>query len=153
HAGAIVAGPKPKDTPSLSDDATEFRTIADQLWGSGSGNSVGKGRVYGDKSLGEVLTAINVAADFDYTKPKDDTDLLFVHRKLADGDLYFVDNRNDRDEVLDASFRVSGVEAELWHADTGTMEPASFQIAGGRTTVPLHLEPWGTVFVVFRKLS
>ena len=29
--------------------------------------------------------------------------------------------------------------------------PASFTIADGRTTVPLHLEPWGTVFVVFRK--
>ena len=25
------------------------------------------------------------------------------------------------------------------------------RIADGRTTVPLHLEPWGTVFVVFRE--
>jgi hypothetical protein len=33
------------------------------------------------------------------------------------------------------------------------MEPASFQITDGRTTVPLHLEPWGTVFVVFRKAA
>jgi hypothetical protein len=33
------------------------------------------------------------------------------------------------------------------------IEPASFQIAKGRTTVPLHLEPWGTVFVVFRKAA
>jgi hypothetical protein len=31
------------------------------------------------------------------------------------------------------------------------MEPASYTIANDRTTVPLHLEPWGTVFVVFRK--
>jgi hypothetical protein len=151
QAGAVVAGRKPKDTPSLSDDPKEFQTIADQLWGSGNGNSVGKGKVYGDEGLGDVLTAINVATDFDYTKAKGDTNLLFVHRKLEDGDLYFVDNRNDRDEALDASFRVTGKEAELWHADTGTMEPASFQIAGGRTTVPLHLEPWGTVFVVFRR--
>jgi hypothetical protein len=151
QAGAIVAGPKPTDTPSLSDDSKEFHSLADQLWGSGSGNTVGKGTVYGDKSLGDVLTAVRVAPDFDYTKPEPDTNVLFVHRKLADGDLYFVDNRNDRDETLDASFRVTGKEAELWHADTGTTEPASFQIADGRTTVPLHLEPWGTVFVVFRK--
>jgi len=109
--------------------------------------------VYGDKSLGDVLAAIGVARDFDFTKPQTDTNLLFVHRKLADGDLYYVDNRNDRDEGLDASFRVTGREAELWHADTGTTEPASFQIADGRTTVPLHLEPWGTVFVVFRKTA
>src|SRR5208283_5971684 len=38
-----------------------------------------------------------------------------------------------------------------WHAETGNSEPASYEIANGRTTVPLHLEPWGTVFVVFRK--
>jgi len=30
------------------------------------------------------------------------------------------------------------------------MEPASFKIVDGRTIVPLKLEPWGTVFVVFR---
>ena len=151
QAGAIVAGPKPTDTPSLSDDAKEFQSIVDQLWGSGSGNTVGKGKVYGDKNLGDVLTTVGVAPDFNYTKPQADTNLLFVHRKLADGDLYFVDSRSDRDEVLDASFRVTGKEAELWHADTGATESASFQIADGRTTVPLHLEPWGTVFVVFRK--
>ena len=40
---------------------------------------------------------------------------------------------------------------ELWRAETGTTEPASFKIADGRTTVPLQLEPWGTVFVVFRQ--
>ena len=151
QAGAIVAGPKPTDTPSLSDDPKEFQSIVDKLWGSGAGNSVGKGRVYADKTLAEVLTAIGVATDFDYTKPEADTNLLFVHRKLPDGDLYYVDNRNDRQEVLDASFRVTGKEAELWHPDTGTMEPASFQITNGRTAVPLSLEPWETVFVVFRK--
>jgi hypothetical protein len=62
-----------------------------------------------------------------------------------------VDNRNDRDETVDATFRVAGKAAELWHPDTGLTEPASYNIADGRTTVPLHLEPWGTVFVVFRK--
>jgi hypothetical protein len=151
QAGAIVVGQRPTGTPSLSDDSKEFETIANQLWGSASGNSVATGRVYGDKNLGDVLTTIGVTPDFDYTKPEANTNLLFVHRKLADGDLYYVDNRNDRDEILDATFRVTGKEAELWHADTGTIEPASFQISNDHTTVPLHLDPWGTVFVVFRK--
>jgi hypothetical protein len=151
EAGGIVAGAKPADTPSLADDPQLFQSIADELWGSGGGNSVGKGRVYGDRKLDDVLAELHVGRDFDYTKPAADTSLLFVHRKLADGDLYYVDHRNDRDETLDATFRVDGKEAELWHADTGTVEPASYQIAHGRTTVPLHLEPWGTVFVVFRK--
>ena len=89
--------------------------------------------------------------DFEHTKPQAVTALLAVHRALADGDLYFVSNRNDRDEDVEATFRVTGREAELWHADTGVREAASFRIANGRTTVPLHLEPWGAVFVVFRK--
>jgi len=39
----------------------------------------------------------------------------------------------------------------LWHAESGRLEPAAYQTNGAGTTVPLHLEPWGTVFVVFRK--
>ncbi len=97
------------------------------------------------------MRAVQFVPDFEYTKPQSDTEVLFVHRKLPDGDLYYVDNRQDQNEDLDVTFRVTGKEAELWHADTGGMEPASFRMAEGRTTVPLHLEPWGTVFVVFRK--
>ena len=151
-AGALVVGPKPTGTPSLSEDETEFRAMADELWGSGSGErGYGKGRVYAQQKLSDVLTALHVAADFEYAKPKNDTNLLFVHRRLADGDLYFVDNRNDRNEDVEATFRIQGKQAELWHADTGKIEPASFHIANARTTVPLRLEPWGTVFVVFRR--
>ena len=97
------------------------------------------------------LARMNVDPDFDYSKPETDTRLLFVHRKLADGDLYFVDNRKDQRRNVDASFRVTGKVPELWHAETGTTEPVSYNIADGRTTVPLQLEPWGTVFVVFRE--
>jgi len=153
-AGAAVAGPKPLSTPSLSDDEAEFRRLVDELWGSGTssgGARTGKGTVTAEGSLGDVLKRLAVPPDFEHTKPQPDTVLLAVHRSLADGDLYFVDNRNDREEDVEATFRVSGKEAELWHADTGLREPASFRIANGRTTVPLHLEPWGAVFVVFRK--
>ena len=104
-----------------------------------------------DRMPKQRLKALNVAPDFDHTKPQSDTRILFVHRKLADADIYFLDNRNDRDETVDASFRVTGKAPELWYAETGKSQPASYNIADGRTTVPLHLEPWGTVFVVFRK--
>ena len=153
-AGAVVAGPKPTGMPSLSDDEAEWRRLTDELWGAGPGEGehhVGKGTVYGDASLGDVLVRLRVAQDFEVVTPAADTRLLFVHRAIADGDLYFVNNRRDSAEAVDVTFRVSGEQAELWHADTGAREPASFRMAGGRTTVPLHLEPWGTVFVVFRK--
>jgi Glycosyl hydrolases family 2, sugar binding domain len=43
------------------------------------------------------------------------------------------------------------MQPELWRAETGNIQIASFKISDRRTTVPLHLEPWGTAFVVFRR--
>ena len=48
---------------------------------------------------------------------------------------------------------MSGKEAELWHADTGEIEPVEFSIEDGRTTVQLHLNQRESVFVVFRHAS
>lgn len=152
--GAIVAGPKPFDDPSLADDKAEFHKLNNELFGDGTGvHQVGKGTVYAGASIADTFNALHVPPDFDYTKPESDTRILFVHRKLANGDLYFLDNRNNRPETIEASFRVTGRAPELWYAETGKTEPASFKIADGRTTVPLHFEPWGTVFVVFRKAT
>jgi alpha-L-rhamnosidase len=149
--GAVVAGPKPTDDPSLADDQGEFQKLSGELFGDGSGtHKVGKGAVYAGQQLGDVLAALGVAPDFETTKPESDSRLEFVHRKLGDGDLYFVDNRGDHDAQIDATFRVAGKAAELWYAESGKFEPASYRISNGRTTVPLKLEPWGTVFVVFR---
>ena len=150
--GAVVAGSKPSDDPSLSDDAAEFNKLNSELFGDGSGvHKVGKGTVYAGQTLAEALPAMKVVPDFDYSKPDSDMDIEFVHRKLSDGDLYFVDNRSDKGEQVDASFRVAGGAPELWYAETGRTMPVSFKIENGVTTVPLNLEPWGTVFVVFRK--
>jgi hypothetical protein len=149
--GAIVAGAKPADTPSLADDPAEFSKLNNDLFGDGTGvHTIGKGKVFAGMDAATALKAMDVAPDFDHTKPEADARVVFVHRKLPDGDIYFLDNRNDRDETIDATFRVSGKAPELWHAETGKSETVSFTIANGHTTVPLHLEPWGTVFVVFR---
>lgn len=150
--GAIVAGPKPLDTPSLSDDAAEFKRLNDQLFGDGQGtHTVGKGKVYAGQDAATALKALNIAPDFEPGHETPDGPVFFAHRKLADGDLYFVDNRSTKPTDIDASFRVTGKEAELWYAESGATRPANYSIAADRTTVPLHLEPWGTVFVVFRK--
>jgi hypothetical protein len=158
--GAVVVGNRPTDSPSLADDEAEFQRIADQLWGdwgrdsppAGIVHKVGKGRVYiAGQSANEALTSLSIPRDFEYTRPEPDANLMFVHRKLADGEVYFVDNRSDRAENLDATFRVEGKAPELWDAASGETQLASYSIASGRTTVPLHFEPYGTTFVVFRE--
>jgi hypothetical protein len=151
--GAVVAGEKPLDTPSLADDPAEFKRISDELFGQGrTGMRVlGKGKVYVGQNAAAALKAMNVAPDFDYAKPDNGSQILFIHRKLANGDLYFLDNRGDRGATIDATFRVTGKAPELWYSETGEESPASYTISNGRTTVPLHFEPWGTVFVAFLK--
>ena len=149
--GATLAGPKPLDDPSLADDAAEFKQLNDELFGDGAGvHKLGKGTVYAGQPLSDVFAAIHLQPDFDFTKPEPDTNLEFVHRKLPDADIYFIDNRSDHAELLDATFRVTGKAPELWRAETAAIKPATYKIDDGRTTVPLSLEPWGTAFVVFR---
>jgi hypothetical protein len=154
--GAILVGNKPTDSPSLADNETEFRLLADRLWGRESPgiqhvHPYGKGRVYSGISANEVLAALKVPEDFAYTKSGSGADLMFVHRKLSNGEVYFVDNRNNQVENLEATFRVAGFAPELWDPATGTSLPASYNTADGLTTVPLHLDSYGTVFVVFTK--
>ena len=155
-AGAVVCGAKPVGTPSLADDAAEFRRLNDELFGDGTGiHTVGQGRVYAGSGAAAALQALALAPDFDpqpaSTASGPAGPVRFVHRILDHGDLYFVDNRSDNEVSLDATFRVSGFAPELWYAETGKSQPASYSIQNGRTTVPLHIEPWGTVFVVFRE--
>lgn len=150
--GAVVVGPKPTDDPSQADNQAEFNRLATELFGDGSGeHHVGKGTVYAGQNLKDVFAVLEVKPDFEYPKERDDQNLEFVHRKLDDVDIYFVDNRSDQETSVAATFRVNGKAPELWHAETGAVELANYEIGVARTIVPLKLEPWGTVFVVFAK--
>ena len=152
RTGAVVVGAKPVETPSLADDRAEFQTIADEVWGTGAEDHVcGKGKVYGNRTPADVLRLIRLMPDFESTRPQPDSKFLFVHRKLAEGDVYWVNNRNSRAENVDVTLRIQGKVPEIWHPDAGKIEPASYRIAGGRTTVSLLLDPIDAVFIVFRK--
>jgi hypothetical protein len=153
--GGVLVGNRPVDSPSLSDDPKEFASVADQLWGraparTGTAHRFRKGCVYSGMTPNEVLAALGETKDFDYEKLGADRQIMFLHRRLSDGDLYFVDNRSGREQNLKAIFRVSGKAPELWDAASGAAQPASYTIANRRTTMPLHLDPYGAVFVVFR---
>jgi hypothetical protein len=154
-AGAVLVGPKPTGSPSLASDDDEVREIADSLWGQTDGRSLtvnrfGKGRVYWRRDVPAVLAAESVARDFDYAAPDPAMDLRFTHRRLADGDLYFVTNQSDKTATVPSWFRTSGYAPELWHAETGRSERVSFAIKDGRTQIPLTLGAYESVFVLFR---
>jgi hypothetical protein len=152
EAGALAVGPKPVKTPSLNDDDAEFNAIAEELWGTGTGvQSIGNGRVYAGQTVAEVLNELEIEPDFSYTKPDSETEILYVHRSLNDGEIYWLNNRSNRYETVTASFRVAGRAAEIWDPETGDIKQASYTIEDGRTTVPLTLKPNDAVLVVFRE--
>ena len=111
---------------------------------------MGSGKVINRAGL-PALRDLGVAPDFNgFEPPASDTRVLFVHRHLRDGDLYFVNNRLGACGEIRGQFQSGRQGPELWHADTGKMEPASYRIIDGRTLVPLSLDAADAVFVVFR---
>jgi hypothetical protein len=151
NAGAVVAGERPLETPSLADDPQEFSRLVAALWGSTAGkHEYGKGAVFSGQGLDVVLSAAGVAPDF-RVEAQSGTDLRFVHRSLPAGEIYFVDNHQNQAVQSVISFRVAGKVPELWHADSGATEAVSYRMSSGTTQVPLTLDAHETVFVVFRK--
>jgi hypothetical protein len=146
--GATIVGPAPASAPGLADDPAAFSALVKRMWSGAPSTRVGRGRVIASADVEAALASLGQAPDFDYAG---DAQLLFVHRRLADGDLYFVTNRAAQAVTTQARFNVRGKAAELWHADTGRAEPASYRSARDATTVPLALGPNESVFVVFRK--
>jgi len=158
--GATVVGPKPVKSPSLAgypNADREVEALAGDLWGDLDGVSrtqhvYGKGKVVWGLPLAEVLKSLRVPKDFECSRVLD-ADVPWIHRRAGDAEIYFVANRTDRFQDLEARFRVNGKEAELWHPDTGAIEPAEYAIADGRTRMPLHLAERESVFVVFRRAA
>lgn len=154
--GATVVGTRPTYSPSLQDYPDcdrQVQALAAELWGDIDGKTVtqhvvGKGQVVSGKSLQDVLNGLKVAPDCTTSK-----DFDYIHLALDSGaDAYFLSNQADRFVQQECSFRVSGKKPELWHPDTGEIEPApAYAVKGGRVVVPLEFDPSGSVFVLFRE--
>jgi len=183
-AGATIAGARPTTSPSLlhgSEADEEVHALATDLWGDMDGvtlnqHAFGKGMTYWGLTLDEVLTRVGAAPDFAASGSLDGPP-AWVHRKAADGDIYFVANQADQPVHLDARFRVSGKDVQVWRPMDGAMsgdtaayttvarmadrsgnrqpgiEPAVYTTPGGFTEVPLDLAERESVFVVFRNAA
>lgn len=91
-----------------------------------------------------------MTSDYIYPLPKATDEIVWAHRQTPDADAYFVANQKARTEDVVTSYRINGKAPELWHPDTGAIEPAAYRVQDNRTFVTLHLAPEESVFVVFR---
>jgi hypothetical protein len=161
NAGATVLGPiKPTGSPSLTDGAAgdeEVWRIADELWGKGSLPATGEhqsgaGRMLWGMTPAEALATLDIPPDFQIIGGDTSAKVLFAHRRMAEGDIYFVVNHQAQGAHLLAAFHVTGRVPERWNPATGTMSTiAGWRKINGRTEVPLTMEANASVFVVFRE--
>jgi len=157
--GATIIGPRPQHSPSLTDypkcDA-QVKKLGAELWGKCDGTNVlehsfGKGRVAWGKSPADIFAAQNLKPDFEFTDAAKTSRLACAHRVAGEADIYFVSNQRRQFDSAECTFRVTGKIPELWHPDTGLIEPAPVWSAqDGRTKVWLNFDPAGSVFVIFR---
>ena len=147
-AGATIVGPAPTGSPSLMDDAPTFAALAGELWAPGGDTAVGKGRVIDSRDIEKALASLGIAPDFSHSPTA--SSMLFLHRKLDDGDLYFLTNRGAAADKAELRFRVAGKTPAIWRADTGRIEPVSFRVEGGQTVVSADVAAHDAFFVVFR---
>lgn len=151
EAGATVVGHAPESSPALADGKADFAALVAKLWSGAPVTRLGAGQVIVSADIDAALAKAGVSPDFRMSGASADAQVLFVHRALGDGDLWFLNNRKTVDERVEARFRVTGKQPELWHADSGRSEPVSYRIENGETIVPLTLGAESSVFVVFRK--
>ena len=158
--GATVIGPKPVTSVGLRGEKNaeaKVKKIADAIWGnvdvvSTRKKSYGKGTVYFGENIGNVLLEKGVKPDFTYRSNRPEALIDFIHRKTENADIYYVVNRNERPEYIQASFRVDSKAPELWNPITGEITDYNiYSHKDGKTYMPMFLEPFGSVFVVFRK--
>lgn len=151
--GATIIGPKPVTSVGLRGGekaAAKVKKTADAMWGKTI--SFGKGFVYTDGTEREILLEKGVQPDFTYKSNQPEAFIDYIHRKTDEADIYYVANRNEWPEYAHVSFRVKEKMPELWNPITGEITDCPIYTAeNGRMTMPLFLEPFGSVLVVFRK--
>jgi len=182
-AGATIVGARPTSSPSLlhyPDADTDVRSLATDVWGDMDGvtlnqHAFGKGMTYWGLTLDEVLTRVKTPTDFAASGSLDNPP-TWVHRRTKDADIYFVANQADAPVHLDARFRVSGKDVQVWRPMDGVesagvtytsdvrmpdrsgnkqpgIQPALYVAGNGFTGVPLDLAERESVFVVFRNAA
>lgn len=153
--GAVVLGPKPERSPSLAGFPAadrQVKSMADELWGNADGKTIkthryGMGLILNGMTMQEAFERIKVIPDLNL--PNNDS-ILFIHRRIQDGAIYFLSNQKDVPVSIDAAFRITGKSPELWNATDGSVRRLPIYHDNGKTTsVPIQLAPRESAFIVF----
>ena len=155
--GLVLMGEPPIQSPSLKDYPKadeEVQALAEELWQTKLHPydelvKYGEGRIYRRTSLEHFFKSIALAPDFSTDDPM--LPVLFIHRKLAEGDLYFISNQKDSTLKFNCLFRIKGKRPELWNPQTTEVYTLpNYRLSTSGTEIPLELQPSESAFILFR---
>ncbi|MDR0541855.1 MAG: glycoside hydrolase family 2 [Dysgonamonadaceae bacterium] len=142
--GAVILGPKPSVSPSMKDYPNadkQVKELADKLWNTGE--------ILSGKSMEEMFSMLNIVPD---CGSKQEDPILYAHRTMGNTEIYFITNQSDKPVQVMPQFRVKNRKPELWNPVNGSARDLpAFEQHGEITSVPLQLETFESVFIVFRK--
>ena len=154
NEGLVVAGKKPVSMLSVTDlknNYSDFKQLVSELWGNTGENAYGKGRVISGKPIRQVLDEIKVTPDFEYNS-SDSEELMFIHKKLIDCDVFFVFNQQKKPLFRELLFRVEEKQPEIWYPENGTiLKPSIFSFEDKQVRIPVAFKPNEALIFVFRK--
>lgn len=149
--GMVILGARPVHPMAMAgkqDGDAAFRAATDAIWGGS------RPHVFASGTVGDVLAKLGVVPDAQCSTTTPDGQVVWLHRKLAANDMYFVANRQRRPEQVTCTFRVGGAAPSLWDAETGTVtRPALFESGRDTTRVTFDLSPAGSTFVMLDPAS
>ncbi|MGE4434305.1 MAG: glycosyl hydrolase [Bacteroidales bacterium] len=154
--GMKLYGSKPSYSKSGRDlgKEAEYNNLANQLWGQNTAttgqNKHGQGTVYWGISLAQAIKLANMIPDVDMKEGNTkDNKIYFAHRKLDDGDIYFLDNHKNKAEDDLFTFASTGKYVQLWNSVTGERFSIPIVKQDDKTTsLHLYFNPRESYFVV-----
>ena len=152
--GVIVYGPRPAGSGFLQDITfkKQYQLLVNQLWGNETtGTKVyGKGKVYWGMTLSQALSAQGIKPDAGLKSGNTINDkIYFAHRRIADADIYFLNNHSRRIYKDTIRLRTNATNAEYWDPVTGKQYslPVSASNKIGML-LPVFLQPNESGFII-----
>jgi len=176
--GAIVIGNPPMKSPSLVNYPgcdNQVKILAEEIWGTNKmpgdlqKKVFGTGQIWwGEKILKKNNTgfqpkdSLNIYPDYQVAASvletagvdqdfKSSGRIRYIHRSMADRELYFISNKTNSQINDTCIFRDGTAYVEIWDPVTGEINQAETTRYNESFLMKIRMEPYQSYFVVFYK--
>ena len=99
----------------------------------------------------ELAGKLNSLLRSDFAVEKPVNEIGFIHRHLENAEIYFVANSSNLTQNMNATFRVKGMQAEIWNPMDASVVAANLAETSNGSRINFALEPYESRVVFFTK--